>query len=388
MSRFLIVVPPLTGHVNPTVSVAAALTRRGHEVAWVGHPGMVRRLIGPNARLFALDDAVPDALVEEMTAKAHSVRGLSGLKFLWEDFLLPLARAMVPGVEAAAEAFRPDALLVDQQALAGGIVARRRRLPWITSATTSAGLVDPLAGLPRVRDWLIECQSALQRAHGLEPLEQPDCSPEGVVVFSTRALVGGDDWPPHIHFVGPAFRARAQPLDDEWAGRLDGRPLVLVSLGTVNADRGGRFFAAACEALAPLEAQAILVAPPELVPNPPDNVLVAPWIPQLALLPHAAAVVCHAGHNTVCESLAHRVPLVVAPIKDDQPVVAQQVVDAGAGARVKFGRVSAARLRAAIEAVLHETSYRDAVDRIAASFESAGGAEAVADVLIERVGRA
>lgn len=40
----------------------------------------------------------------------------------------------------------------------------------------------------------------------------------------------------------------------------------------------------------------------------------------------------------MCEALWHAVPLVVAPIRDDQPVVAGQVTDAGAGVRVRFGR--------------------------------------------------
>ena len=48
MKKFLFVVPPLTGHVNPTISVARALEARGHEVAWVAHPGKVRPLL-PNA---------------------------------------------------------------------------------------------------------------------------------------------------------------------------------------------------------------------------------------------------------------------------------------------------------------------------------------------------
>ena len=43
--------------------------------------------------------------------------------------------------------------------------------------------------------------------------------------------------------------------------------------------------------------------------------------------------VTHGGHNTVCEALAHGLPLVVAPIRDDQPTVAAQVVQAGAGVR-------------------------------------------------------
>jgi len=43
--RFLFVVPPLTGHVNPTVSVARALAARGHDVAWAAHPGTVRSIL-------------------------------------------------------------------------------------------------------------------------------------------------------------------------------------------------------------------------------------------------------------------------------------------------------------------------------------------------------
>jgi UDP:flavonoid glycosyltransferase YjiC (YdhE family) len=91
--------------------------------------------------------------------------------------------------------------------------------------------------------------------------------------------------------------------------------------------------------------------------------------------------VSHAGHNTVCESLAHGLPLVVAPIRDDQPIVAQQVVDAGAGIRVKFGRVRAPELRSAVTALLDDETYRAAAQRIRASFAAAGGAAAAADRL-------
>jgi MGT family glycosyltransferase len=105
------------------------------------------------------------------------------------------------------------------------------------------------------------------------------------------------------------------------------------------------------------------------------------FVPQLDLLTHLDAVVSHAGHNTVCEALAHGVPLVVAPIRDDQPAIARQVTDAGAGVRVRFGRVSAAELRDAITTVLDDPSYRAAARRIQTSFTTAGGAPAAADYL-------
>jgi UDP:flavonoid glycosyltransferase YjiC (YdhE family) len=104
-------------------------------------------------------------------------------------------------------------------------------------------------------------------------------------------------------------------------------------------------------------------------------------VPQLALLPHVDAVVCHAGHNTTCEALANGLPLVVAPIKDDQPIVADQVVAAGAGVRVKFGRVGADELYSAVRRVLDEPSFRDAAERVRVSFATAGGAAAAAIAL-------
>ena len=383
MARFLFVVPPLTGHVNPTVSVAGQLQARGHEVAWVGHPGKVRGLLPEHAELYELDDSVPEALAQSMSERASNVRGLAALKFLWEDFLIPLGSAMVPGVTQAVLDFEPTVLVADQQALAGGVVARKQNLPWATSATTSAGVTAPLSALPKVQQWLEDCLTDFQSTHGLSPMERPDRSPHLVLIFSTQKLAGPQhDFPQHYRFVGPSIDARPDDSDFPWDALNKDVPRLLVSLGTVNPDRGRNFYQSVVMALGDNDdLQVILAAPPELVGPTPDNILLRPWIPQLAVLPHMSAVLCHAGHNTVCESLAHGLPLIVAPIKDDQPVVAQQVVDAGAGVRIRFGRVTPAALEDAVQRVLHEPEFRENAESIRDSFQQAGGARAAADAL-------
>lgn len=381
MARFLFVVPPATGHVNPTVSVARALEKRGHAVAWAAHPGHVRPLLPPGATLLPLDDALPGEDYERLRARSLEVRGPAAFKFLWEEVFLPLGRVMQPGVEAAVAAFAPDALVVDQQALAGAIVARRRGLPWATFVTTSATVVDALDTLPRVRAWLEERLADLQREAGLEVLPEGTISPARVIVFSTPALVGNDhSFPSHYAFVGPSIADRPDVVDFPWEA-LGDQPKVLISLGTVNAERGGRFYREAVEAVRGEPLQAIFAAPPERVGEVPENVIVRGYVPQLKLLPRLDAVVCHAGHNTVAEALAHGLPLVVAPIKDDQPVVAEQVERAGAGIRVRFGRVRVDGLRAAIREVLADPAYREAAARIRASFVAAGGAARAAELL-------
>lgn len=381
MARVLFVVPPLTGHVNPTVSVAAELARRGHEVAWVGHPGKVRPLLPPHATLFELDDRVPAELLARTQEKASRVRGLEGLRFLWEDFLIPLARGMRPAVDDVVATFRPDLLVVDQQALGGALVARARGLRWATFATTSASVVEPLLDLPKVLAWRDERIAELEREAGLEPAPEPDRSPSLVVVFSTHELVGkGASFPEHYAFVGPSIAEKRSAVPFPW-DELRAVPRILVSLGTVNAERGGRFFRAIGEAVTGEPLQVVLVASGEVAGTLPHNVLRRDYVPQLELLPELHAVVCHAGHNTTCEALWHGLPLVVAPIKDDQPVVAAQVEAAGAGIRVRFGRASAETLRTAIRTVLQEPSYRAAAGRIGASFREAGGPVRAADLL-------
>jgi zeaxanthin glucosyltransferase len=82
--------------------------------------------------------------------------------------------------------------------------------------------------------------------------------------------------------------------------------------------------------------------------------------------------------NTVGEALAHGIPLVIAPIRHDQPVTAAQVVAAGAGIRVRFARAGAGQLRAAVTDVLDDPAYRSAARQVSASFAAAGGAAAAA----------
>ncbi|MFD5529164.1 glycosyltransferase, partial [Streptomyces virginiae] len=371
--RVLFTVPPLAGHVNPTVAVGAELASRGHEIAWTGPATALTRLLPAQARVLPAGEEAGGAYTE-LHERWRDLRGVGALRFLWEEALVPLARAMVPGVERAVRTFGPDVVVADQQALAGPLVARRLGVPWATSASTSAELTRPFADFPKVGEWVAGQIAGLCAEYGAgreRPGWDPRFSERLVLVFSTPELVGTTtgDLPPHHAYVGPAFGARPAPPGFPWQ-RLDpGRRRVLVSLGTLNQEAGARFYEAvlgAAERLAE-DVQLVLAAPAALVGEVPDHVLLQESVPQLELLPHLDAVVCHAGHNTVCEALAHGLPLVVAPIRDDQPIVARQVVEAGAGIRVRFGRTRAEELRDALTSVLDDPGHRRAARRIQAS---------------------
>jgi zeaxanthin glucosyltransferase len=375
VTKFLFVVPPLAGHLNPAVAVHHALVALGHEVAWVGPEGRLRPLVGPDTTVY------PTGM---RPYRGQLDRGMAAVKSLWTGFVLPYAKFTLSTVETAVCGFAPDLVVVDQHAPAGVLAAHRQGLPWATLVPQSMELTRPLRVLPTVDGWVDAQLNGLWTSAGLPAREyvDPRWSPWLVLAFTTAALTGGYPLPEQVALVGPALGARPGP-DFPWTFLAEDRRTVLVTVGTLAVDVATDFYARAVAALRPMgdTVRAVIVAPPEQVPDPPGHVLVVPAVPMLDLLPHLDAVVCHGGLNTVCEALAFGVPLVVAPIRHDQPTNAAQVESAGCGIRVNVDRVSPERLRAAVTSVLDEPSYRRAAGAARDSFRLAGGAAAAADLL-------
>ena len=366
MSRFLIVTLPLAGHAHPAVAVADALSARGHEVAWCGSNAYFRPLLGPDAIVFPTGTRL---------FRDQAGHGIGALKSLWQQYVIPMARFTLPAVDRAIGEYQPDVVLVDQHALAGALAARRHGLPWGTLITGAMELTHPLAALPRVDAWIRAQLASLCRNVGSDAaIDDLLFSPYLVIACTTKAVTGEQPFPDHFALVGAVMLDR--PGTFAWDLLDPARRKVLITVGTLATGLAADFYQRAAAAVGPLGAavQAIIIGPPELVPDPPGNVLVAGSVPMLALLPRLDAVISHGGMNTVSETLAHGLPLVIAPIRHDQPVVASQVARAGAGLRVPFSRVRPAQLREALVTILDDPSYRQAAGRIRDSFAAAGGA--------------
>lgn len=377
MARILFTVLPLTGHFNPALALAENLAARGHEVAWAVHNGLLGDRLPKTAHVYPLDENYqPPKLGEQ-------ARGLESVRLFFEDYLVPLTQHAIGPLEAAVRSFRPDAMVVDHQMVAGALVARKLDVPWVSLVSTTGSIVR-LA--PQLDAWVSEQYLALQVGY-LPPsgiVERPDFSPHAVIVFSIEALLGQahDRIDAPYVFVGPASGSSRPAVAFPWDWLDNRRRTVLVSLGTVSRDRDARFFEVMMEAMAQLpDVQAVMVAPAGLAARAPANVLVRDYVPQLEILDRAAGVVCHAGHNTVCESLARGLPLIVAPIRDDQPVVARQVVDAGAGIFVRFGKVTPAAARTAIERLLGDAALAANACRLGGLLRDAPGVAGAAEVV-------
>jgi len=376
--RYLFVVPPFPSHIYPTVTIAHELEQRGHAVGWVTHEPM-RRFLPATAWVYSL--ATPTT-AEALAALQRDAGApwLAGMKVLFERVLMPLAHDMLPGVEAAIAAFHPDVLIVDQQTFAGALAARRAGLQWVTSSPSAALHTHDLANFPNVREWLRSLHDQLQRDAGLDPVLAPECSPWLVLLYTSHRLVGLEmPFPPHYRLVGPLLGPRPAAVDFPWS-KLGTQRRVLITLGTLWADRGERFFRMVVEALADAPLQVIVHAPAGFIATPPSNFIVRTWVPLPELYPHLDAVVTHAG-TTLTEVLLHGLPAVVAPIAHEQATFAQQAVKAGAARRVRFNRVNAVELREAVFDILDQPSYKAAAQIIGASFRDAGGVRVAVDAI-------
>jgi MGT family glycosyltransferase len=374
--RFLLVVPPLTGHVTPLRVVATELARRGHLVAWCGPEPATSALVGTGT-------VVPAGASDPFSVELRpaGLRGFAALKYLWQNYLIPLADEMLPGALAAVAEFEPDVVVADQQALAGALAATAAGIRWVTSATTPAGLAEPAEGMPKITAWIRQLVDEFCVRNDAAPRDLR-FSPDLVIAFTIPELAGAPTT--HCHYVG-APRARYSTAGFPWAA-LDGRPLVVVTLGTSNAPAGRRFLAESVRALSRMDqVQAVVVDPTGELGS--RDVLLRPVVPLPAVLRRAAVTVCHSGHNTVCDSLGAGVPLVVAPIRDDQTVLAARVVGNGAGVRLKFDRTTADDLRRAVTSVLTHPGYHAQAARLQRSLRGAGGARTAVALLESFAGR-
>lgn len=127
--------------------------------------------------------------------------------------------------------------------------------------------------------------------------------------------------PDRHRFVGPLVRQEELPASlCGWSERQGRRPQVYVSLGTFLSHRGD-VIAQIAEALRRVDARAAIalgMTPVEMLGRLPSDWIVAPQLPQVAMLRASDLAIHHGGNNSVQEALAAGVRQLVLPFSTDQ----------------------------------------------------------------------
>lgn len=417
MAHFAILCPQAAGHLFSDGSLGVELAGRGHRVTVIG-----QRVGKSIVDQLGLDfhELPEDAVRYRSSALLWCAFRPFGANWLIEmrDVFRWQADTLLQLVPPVLKQLSVDALLVDQVCAAGGTVAEHVDIPFVTICSAlpwheEANVPPPFrhwlpadGGLATLRNrlgylpWRWYMQPVLKlinryrKVWGLRRFRHIDetYSPSVQLCQLCRELDFPDrNLPSTFHYVGPLAAHRAGGnVAFPWE-RLDGRPLVFASLGTVADPFNVPIFQKIVAACHGLDAQLVLAlgrwsdddrrAVREKLGPIPENAVIVDFAPQLALLEKTGVFITHAGQNSTMEGLSRGVPLVAIPRSADQPGIAARVEYVGAGLRAFFRTVTPDELRDMIRRVLTDDRFRRKAGELQQAIAAAGGAGRAADII-------
>jgi MGT family glycosyltransferase len=360
-----------------------------------------------------LDD-YPLGALPQSVVRLSNLSGLAALRFSVQCACSLSSLILRDGPELVRQS-KIDLLLVDQNEPAGGSVAERLGIPFV-SVCTSLPLNrepripppfvgwqysgSPLAALRNrigysIADRLIvPIQNVLNRYRKdwrLPPIGGPDDT------FSRIASIAQmprefdfprERLPETFHYLGPWFDEQSSSNVPFPYEKLDGRPIVYGSIGTLQSGNS-RCFQIMAEACQGLDAQLVLSlghGTGAAVRDLPGTPIVVNYAPQLELLARASVTITHAGMNTTLQSLHFGVPAIAIPLAHDQPAIAARLARTGAGIVIPPGRLTSADLRASVQLLLQGVSeFRVNARRLREAIATSGGVQRAADISLKCV---
>jgi zeaxanthin glucosyltransferase len=403
--------PRIPGHLNPMTTLCRELQRRGHRVIFYQAPQAAEKIrsLGFEMRCFGEKEYSP----EEDLKNQHLQATLSGHKALrhTRDSIIRAVEVVIRQVPAMLREDRIELMLVDQVSMGAGTAAELARVPFLTICNALMVNRDELAPpfftswpyrtdwIGRLRNWagytffeafgrpLLRTLNDLRRENGLARFDRmsQEYSKLGQIAqqpsefeFPRRSI------PQNVHFTGPWHDPSTRPPVEFPFEKLDGRPLIYASMGTLQ-NRQHHIFRTIAEACAGLDVQLVLSlgggGKPEDLQDLAGKPIVVEFAPQLELLKRAALCITHAGLNTALECLSNGVPMVAIPITNDQPGVAARIKWTGTGEMLSVSKLTPAKLRTEIQRVLGDQRYRDNAKKLQQSIHSRDPISMAADLI-------
>ncbi len=410
MQHFGLICPPATSHVTGLASIGRALLRRGHRVTVFNILDAEKLARSEGLEFSPLGvEQHPLGSFKAFSEKIAKLEGIEALRFGLRPALAEMETLLTEAPDALRSA-KVDAILCDQGQPTGSTIAELVGIPFFTICNATAANREPCVP-PTPTHWMYSCAwsaklrnelaygllnlavtplrrkiNAFRKSHGLRPIGSLDDTFSPLAQISQQTAdfdFTHHRLPKHFHHVGLFHRPGSANVDFPY-DRLNGKPLVYASFGTILTGKPEVFemLARACHEL---DAQLVItlggrgkVSDYEgLTGNP----VVVSYAPQLEILKHTSLTVCHAGNNTVLESLQAEVPVLAVPVWGDQPSVAARLVYSGAGERLMPKKLSFERFRDVCGKVLRDHRYRERARAIGHSIQQAGGEERAADII-------
>jgi len=414
MARIGVICFPGTGHLNPFTALGLALQERGHQVIFFGIPDVESRVRGAGLEFSVVGSQdYPLGTLRKLDEQLSELHGLAVFRFIVERVKNTAIMLFRDAPDAIRKA-QVDAMIIDQADF-GGNVAEYLGLPF-----ASVSILPPFIDDNRVPPFFFSWQARYDPIgrlrnelgiHLLATIARPifrvvdrqreawglkrhnhrgqALSPILQITQMPRALeFEGCPQPKVLHYTGLfLFAKKRPPVDFPWE-KLDGRPLVYASMGTLQNGSKDAFeiIARGC---ANLDVQLVISLgggfATDGFQNLPGQPIVVQFAPQLELLKRASVVVTHAGLNTVLESIAEGKPMVAIPIGNDQPGVAARLAAKGAAIVLARRSLTSAKVEKAVRTILENDRYARAVAALRDSIGRVDGAALAARLIEEKL---
>ena len=411
MSHIGLITPAYTGHVNPMVALGRELQRRGHRVSVISTPDAEAEVLSGELEFITVGaDEFPVGYLERFTDTQGRLDGIRALRFIMKD-LVGQARVQGRDLPDALRAKGVDALVVDQISTVGSAAAHLLGLPFVSMCSLlplNTDLSVPPWTMPWVAADSISAKvrnrigyrvgtmvqapldkeaNRIRREWGLERLTLDESFSELAQIAQVPAAFDfpRKHSPACLHHTGPLHEdGGTEPIPFPWE-RLDGRPLVYASMGTLQ-NRNEKVFRIIAEACSTLDVQLVITLGHKGTRIPtdfPGNPVIVDYAPQLELFKRASLYVGPGGGNTLTQSLEHGVPMVLIPVTYDNPGVAARGKYHGVAEFVPVTRLSVRRLRKAVETVLSNPSYQESAHKYEDAIRSMDAVSRTADIVEE-----
>jgi MGT family glycosyltransferase len=202
------------------------------------------------------------------------------------------------------------------------------------------------------------------------------CNPAPLtIVYTTREFQPyGEAFDQTYKFVGPSISSRLTQESFDFTAIKEKKP-IYISLGTVF-NRAIDFYKICIEAFGNTDHTIVMSIGNRTqvsdLGEVPENFIVKNDVPQTDILQHTKLFITHGGMNSTHEGLYYGVPLIIIPQSADQPIIAGQVANMGAGIKLQMESLTANQLREAADHVL-SLPFKKAVAHIRESFQKTGG---------------
>ncbi len=372
--RALFTTHPGFGHFHPLVPLARALQQAGHDVAFASAAAFLPVFAANGFRGFAAGvdwSALGGGSLEDMQKRQASLGADPSARraFMAEMFINQFGRRMLPDLIAVCHEYAPDVIIRDSVEFAGCIAAEHLGIP---HASLQVGAGHP--SFLRAKEVAVHLD-ALRATVGLGADPAVEMLHRYLhLTFAPPLYFAEQPLPPTVHCLQPAvFDQSGEEGLPPWTDSLGARPIVYATLGTVF-NKLFHPFSAIAAGLADAEVELVMTVgrdldPAAFGPQPP-HIHIERYIPQTLLFPRCRAAILHGGYNSVIAALWHGLPLVIVPLAADQPLNAERCRQLGVAQVVPLSELTPARVRAALETVLGDPSYKRNAERFQAAARS------------------